>query len=98
MPDDIYPDMDEMPEAAKAGSEPEPEKSDTEEASGSTTLIPKSLLAGKDFKVGDEVVLKITHEYDEDFAVEYAPEKPKEKGGLPGPEEFEAADKGESYG
>lgn len=43
---------------------------------GETTLIPKSLLAGKDLKPGDEVVLKIVKLYDDQAEVEYAPAKP----------------------
>ena len=43
---------------------------------GETTLIPKSILAGKDFQPGDEVVLKIVKLYDDQAEVEYAAEKP----------------------
>jgi len=39
--------------------------------------LPKAILAGKDFKVGDEVVLKITAMHDSEISVEYAPEKKK---------------------
>lgn len=47
----------------------------------STSLLPKSVLMGKDFKVGDEVVLKITAIHGDEVAVEYASgedESPKE--------------------
>lgn len=42
-----------------------------------TGLLPKSLMAGKDFKVGEEIVLKITAIHENDFEVEYA----KDEGG-----------------
>lgn len=58
-----------MPDAGKGGEAPE----------GTTALIPKTLLGGKEFKVGEEVVLKIVHEYEDEVEVEYAkePEKPE---------------------
>lgn len=42
-----------------------------------SALIPKALLAGKEFNVGDEVVLKITAMHGDSVQVEYAPEKGK---------------------
>lgn len=74
MPDD-YMNMGGPGEDTAAPEAPEEEK--TEEAEGASALIPKALLGGKDFKVGDEVVLKIVHEYEDEVEVEYAPEKPK---------------------
>jgi len=44
-----------------------------------TGLLPKSLMAGKDFKVGDEIMMKITAIHEKDFEVEYAPEKGQEE-------------------
>lgn len=44
-----------------------------------TGLLPKALMAGKDFKPGDEIMLKITAVHEKDFEVEYAPEKGKEE-------------------
>lgn len=38
-------------------------------------LLPKALMAGKDFKVGDEIVLEITRIGEKDFSVKYASEK-----------------------
>jgi hypothetical protein len=40
-----------------------------------TSLLPKSILMGKDFKVGDEVVLKIEAIHGDSVEVAYAPEK-----------------------
>lgn len=45
---------------------------------GATALLPKSVLGGKEFKVGEEVVLKIVHEYEDEVEVAYATEKAKE--------------------
>lgn len=45
-----------------------------------TALIPKSLLGGKEFKAGEEVVLKIVKVYGDEVEVEYATgDSPKEK-------------------
>lgn len=74
MPDSYYQD-----DTAEPSPKPSPEGDKDEESAGASALIPKSLLAGKDFTVGDEVVLKIVHEYEDEVEVEYAPEKPKEK-------------------
>lgn len=48
---------------------------DTDSASA---VIPKSLLAGKNFKPGDEVIFKIDSIHDDEVIISYAPEK---KGG-----------------
>lgn len=37
-----------------------------------TALIPKSLLMGKEFNPGDEVVLRVVHLYEDEVEVEYA--------------------------
>lgn len=54
---------------------------DKEESEGTTALLPKSILAGKEFKPGEEVVLKIVHIYDDDVEVEYATGKEDEEKG-----------------
>jgi hypothetical protein len=52
---------------------------------GQTAILPKSILAGKEFKPGDEVVLRIVNMHENDVEVEYAPEEPeKEEGMEPG--------------
>ncbi len=43
-------------------------------------LLPKSLMAGKEWKVGDEIMLEITHIGEKDFGVKYASEKGKSDG------------------
>ena len=70
---DLYSD-DDMPDQSEAkdegGHDEEMEQSDSEEAK-----LPLSILAGKKFDVGDEVVLKITGMHDNEITVKYAPAK-----------------------
>lgn len=50
-----------------------------EEDTGNTALLPKSILGGKDFQPGEEVVLKIVRVHGDEIEVEYASdEKPTE--------------------
>lgn len=51
---------------------------DDEQMEGETALLPKSILAGKEFKPGDEVVLKIVKEHGDQVEVQYATEEPEE--------------------
>lgn len=103
MPNDYYPDAD--AEEMKGDGGMEQGEGQEAEPATKTALIPKSILGGKEFKVGDEVVLKITHDYEDEVAVEYAPEKPtetptEEETELPelaGREEFDNADKEAAY-
>jgi hypothetical protein len=44
-------------------------------------ILPTAILQGKDFKVGDEVVLQITAMHDGQISVKYAPPKGKDDGG-----------------
>jgi len=75
-----YDDSDEMDDSSS------PTKSEGDESSSKskakeeddnqvTALLPKSILMGKKFKPGEEVVLKIVHEYDDEIEVAYATEK-----------------------
>lgn len=60
------------------GEDPsEPKAEETESPRG---LLPKSILMGKDFKPGDEIVLKIDAIHDDEVEVSYATEKKKEGG------------------
>lgn len=54
-----------------------PEEQRPEEG-GETAILPKSILAGKEFKVGEEVVLKITAIHGDEIQVEYAHDEPGE--------------------
>lgn len=80
MAQDYYGDSEDAdPSTAQA----EPEKPDEkEDEGGETALIPKALLAGKEFKPGEEIMLEIVHLYDDEVEVKYATgkedkEKPK---------------------
>ncbi len=63
-------------------------------AEGQTAILPKSILAGKDFKPGEEIVLKITAIHDNDVEVEYASEGGKEEQMEPPPQEAAPAPAG----
>jgi hypothetical protein len=69
--DDLYSDGG-MPDDGKDKSDDKPmdEQDDATEA-----VLPKAILAGKEFNVGDEVVLKITAMHDDQISVKYAPAK-----------------------
>src|SRR5574342_368805 len=69
-----YPAMDQ--ETPPSGGENERE--DTEDVA-ETALLPKSILAGKDFKPGDELVLEVVHLYDDEVEVKYASAKHEEE-------------------
>lgn len=64
------PDMADDYETSTA-REDKAETDETEETHP-TALIPKTLLAGKEFKVGEEVVFKIVHMYEDEVEIEYA--------------------------
>ncbi len=59
--------------------ESKPKSVDEQESESPTALIPKSILGGKKFEPGEEVVLKIVADHGEEMEVEYATEKPGEK-------------------
>lgn len=82
MPDEYYPDMGGAETGAPTETPPEKESDAPESA---TALLPKTVLGGKDFKPGEEVVLKITHVYEDEVEVEYAPSKPTETETAPEP-------------
>lgn len=59
-------------------TEQTPTETETETEGGQTALLPKSVLGGKDFEPGEEVVLKIVKVHEDEIEVQYAPEKAKE--------------------
>lgn len=66
--------------ATEAAPQPDEGKGDEtqgtpEENAEPTDLVNKALLAGKDFKVGDEVVFKIVGFHGDQVEVQYATEK-----------------------
>ncbi len=62
---------------------PDAETKDGKEEEGETALLPKSILAGKEFKPGEEVVLKIVHMYDDEVEVAYATGEEKDENSKP---------------
>ena len=50
-----------------------------EHAGGETGILPKTLMAGKDFKPGEEIVLKVVAVHENDFEVEYSHGDEKEE-------------------
>lgn len=69
-----YSDMS-SPSTAQEGDE-KPMDGEQEEEHETSALLPKSILAGKEFKVGEEVVLKIVSMHDDEIEVEYSEGKP----------------------
>jgi len=59
-------------------------------------LLPKSLMAGKSFKPGDEIILEVTYVGEKDFGVRYSTgdDKGKEEGKSSDMPEKETADMG----
>lgn len=80
MPDEYFPtagaedDMG-MEETPQPDADTPPEETE----GGTTALLPKSVLGGKDFEPGDEVVLKVVKVHEDEVEVEYASEKPEIK-------------------
>jgi hypothetical protein len=62
-------------------AEPTPDNESQESNESPRGLLPKSILMGKDFKPGDEIVLKIDAIHDDEVEVSYATEKKEEGGG-----------------
>lgn len=67
------------PATEDAAENPNPESGADNDEEGSTILIPKSALEGKEFSPGEEIVLLITKDTGEDLLAKYAPEKPSKK-------------------
>jgi hypothetical protein len=51
-----------------------------EQMEGETTLIPKSMFAGKSVKPGDQFYFDVVHVYDDEIEVKYGTGGGKEKG------------------
>ena len=73
MPEDLYADEG-MPDN-KPTADAKPKEMNDDDKGGEAAVLPKSILAGKEFNVGDEVVLKITGMHEDSISVEYAPDK-----------------------
>lgn len=94
MPNDYYSDAA-APPAEPTVPEPEPEGKEGESDSG-TAVLPMSVLGGKEWKPGEEIVLQIVQMNEDGAVVKYASEKggeekatpveaPAPGGGNPGP-------------
>lgn len=57
---------------------PEKEETKQEDDGGEVALLPKSLMAGKDFEPGQEIVLEVVEVYEDEFSVRYAKEDKEE--------------------
>lgn len=64
------------PATEDAAENPNPESDSDAGEEGATILIPKSALEGKEFGVGEEIVLTIVKDTGEELLAKYAPEKP----------------------
>lgn len=67
-------------EPSEPMQKPPQDPAESEDAGEETALLNKSVLGGKHFEVGDEVVLRIVGMHDNEVEVQYAPEKPDEGG------------------
>ena len=75
MPDNYYPESgDEAAPSQPAGEDGAIPKSEEkpDENNEQTALIPKGLLAGKDFEPGEEVVFKIVKMHGDEVEIAYA--------------------------
>lgn len=75
---DDTPDDESSPFQAESDESTDKPKKDNSEDEA-TALLPKSILGGKKFKPGDEVVLKIVHEYEDEVEVAYAKREKSEE-------------------
>lgn len=71
--DDLYSDG---ADTAGTGDESKsPEKADDQQDDATEAVLPKGLMAGKMFNIGDEIVLTITGIHDDQFSVKYSTAK-----------------------
>lgn len=73
MPQDYYADA--APDQAEAPAKPEAESA----SDSNVATLPKQVLGGKEWKPGEEIVLKIVQVNDNGVVVTYAPEKGSEE-------------------
>ncbi len=71
-------DDDESMYADAAPAQQEAPKGEEEESSEPVATIPKALLAGKEFKPGEEIVFEIVSIQDDSVVIKYASEHGKE--------------------
>lgn len=66
---------DGTPDSGMNDSQPSPKDDESEMDGEETTIIPKSVTGGKDFQVGDEIVLEVVAIYEDELSVRYASSK-----------------------
>lgn len=96
MPDNYYDDGPGAAAAAPAPDKDGPPPKDEQTSNEQTALLPKTILGGKEFNVGDEVVLKVTAIHEDSVQVEYAQDKPEEGEGEAPPQEGAAPPPGDA--
>lgn len=76
MPEDLYSDAAPAApaEAEPTAAEPEEQKEETSD-NEATAELPKSVLGGKEFKPGEEVVLQVVQVMENSVLVKYASEE-----------------------
>lgn len=75
-------DDGDMPDKGMGDDMPDKMSDDDKGSEGETALLPKTILAGKEFKPGDEVVLKIVAMHGDEVEVAYATEEGSEDEGM----------------
>jgi hypothetical protein len=75
MPEDMYADAAAPAAPTPAPAAPEAEPKEEAASDSQTAELPKSVLGGKEFAVGDEVVLKINQINEDSVVVSYATEE-----------------------
>lgn len=73
MPADMYSDAEEAPSAP--ATPPETESPADQDEGGDVAELPKTVLGGKEFKPGEEVVLEVVQVMENSVLVKYASEK-----------------------
>lgn len=68
-----------------------------EEGAGESAMLPKSILAGKDFNPGDELVLKVVALHGDEVEVEYAKSEGGDKGERKGGDMDDGSPRGDAY-
>lgn len=65
-------DTDMYSDAPEGAASAEPKEEQKPDEGGETTLVPKTMLAGKHFDIGEEVVFKIVGMHDDQVEIAYA--------------------------
>jgi hypothetical protein len=82
--DDLY--SDNMGDAAPKPEDQKPDQEEDTRGDDQEAILPRTILAGKEFNVGDELVLEVTAIRDGEISVKYSHPK-DEDSAQPGEEE-----------